>query len=290
MKNAKIIFTLIITSMLLMPFMNFAVAAQPSYVGIAKDDELIWYTTFDSGPYANFWEDYYEHLGFDPDSEFIQDIIDNITDDYFDNEYDEKIVAWRIKILSFKDEKEDHDYKYVEYRCNIYTSKVRGYIGNYGFDWKLEEDNEKGRVWKYDKDLYKDIVWLDQGLFYLIPANNIKWSQLVDEINDEWGDDWDGRDEKANCEVATSMYFFMQVANGLSTTFNPDEDDFQDFTSISQYNRDGVLIYYNWAYDGDTIMQFELQTRPIYLWWWAAAIIAVAAVIIIVVIVVVKKR
>ena len=44
MKSTKIFFTLLITSTLLLPLMNFATAATPNYVGIEAGDEIISYS------------------------------------------------------------------------------------------------------------------------------------------------------------------------------------------------------------------------------------------------------
>ncbi len=85
-------------------------------------------------------------------------------------------------------------------------------------------------------------------------------------------------------EVVESSY----KANGISTSINGDDEDFDDFDSISQYNDDGVLMYYEWSYDDDPIIILELEGQILYEYWHvilAGTIIGVIAVVFVVIII-----
>jgi hypothetical protein len=272
MKSTKIIFFLLITSMFLLPFINFATAAKtPNYVGIKEGDEIIWTTYFDDDP----MEDYYEDAG------MSEAWIDNETDHMFDDEYDKDVVGWKIKILEIEKEDDDDGDEYVEYTYKLYIKEEDG-------DWEVEDKKDKAKIWKYDEDVYVDMAYF--GLLSLVIADNVKWGKLAEELDDELDDDFDGNDESAGAEVETSLFFFMEKENGISTFMNEDEEDFDDWTTTAQYNDTGILMYGNYAYDDDIFFEFELQYRIVYEWWWAAVVIAVAAVVIVVVIIIVKKR
>ena len=139
---------------------------------------------------------------------------------------------------------------------------------------------EKDYLFEYDKDFYVDLVWYDWGLFYLFVANDVKWDKLAKEVDDEWGDDWDDDDEEASAEVESTWYYFTEKPNGISTRFNPDKDTFEDFESVSRYNEDGVLMYYEWTYDGDPIWKLELRHIFAHEYWWVFVVIAIANVVV----------
>lgn len=147
--------------------------------------------------------------------------------------------------------------------------------------------NERGRIVKYDQDYY---TWriLDSpygmGLFYIIGANNINWEKLADEVDEELDDEYDGNEEEGSAKTVNSLY----KDNGISTSINIDDDDFDDFDSISQYNDDGVLMYYEWSYDGDPIILLELDGKFFYEYWHvilAGTIIGVIAVVFVIIII-----
>ncbi len=270
-------------TILIIPFISFATAAPiPDYVNINEGDELIWDVFIDDGEY----EDYLTDLG------YSDEFAENYTKYIFDDELDDDIVGWKIKILEVEEEDEADDEKYVEY-------KYRHYIKEEDEDWKVEDQKDDRDIWKYDKDVYTDLFyaytvagsygWYSGYAIPLIVADNVKWGKVAEELDDEFDDDYDRDDESAGAETATSMYFFMQKENGISSFVNDDEDHLEDFTLIVQFTDNGILLYYNYAYDGDTIVEFELQYRMVYQWWWAAALIAVAAIIIIVIILI-KRR
>ena len=243
------------------------------------NDVIIWRVTIDDDPYEDYLEDY----------GFSEAFIENYSDNFFDDSWDKDVVGWKVVILEIKDEKE-MDYKgddvdYVPYFYNFYTREEED-------DWDEEREYDKGTIGGYKgegKDLYVDRVWLDMGLFYWIADNNINWKQLADEVDEEWEDDWDDDDEKASASVESSLY----KDNGISTSWNRDEDKFEDFSSIAQFNDDGVLMYFEWNYDGDPIIILELQGRFFqenFLIIVGGAIAGVAIIILIVTLVIIPRK
>ena len=277
MKFIKIIYFILMTSMLMLPFINSAAAVKtPDYVGIEKGDEIIWSTKFDNEPF----EDYLEDWG------VPETAIDNYTDNMFNDETDTDVVGWKIKILEIEDEDEQDDNDYVEYKYKLYIREEDG-------DWEVEDQKEDAKIWKYDKGVYVDLVsevWALMAPYSLVLAKNVDWDKVASKVDDECDDKYDGDDKSAGAEVATSPFFFMQKENGISTYSNANEEELDDFTAISKYNDDGILMYYNWAYDGDTFYEFELEWRIVYEWWWVAAVIAMAAVVTVMIIIIIRKR
>lgn len=282
MKILKLIPYFLIISMLFVPMVSTVRAeAKPDYVGIDVGDVIIWRVFIDDDPY----EDYLEDAGV-PES-----IRDNITDAIFDDAWDKDVIGWKVVILEIKDEKE-MDYKgddvdYVPYLFNYYITEDLG-----ARDWEEEDTNEKGTIGNYagdGKDVYVDRVSVMTGLLYWIAGNNINWNQLANEVDEEWEDDWDDDNEKASASVESSLY----KDNGISTTFNPDEDDFEDFDSIAQFNDDGVLMYYEWNYDDDPIIILELEGRFFqenFLIILGGAVAGVVVVILVVTLVITLKK
>ena len=287
MRSKKILFVLLITSMLILPFINFATAAStPGYVGIEEGDEFIWDVSIDD----NQWEDFLEDVG------FSETFIDNYMDEVFEDELDDDIIGWKITILKLEEEDEVDDEKFVKYKFRLDAKEEDE-------DWEEEDYKDNNDIWKYDKDVYTEIMrWaailtgngvVSRELIPFVVADNVKWGNVANEVDDELDDDFDGNDESAGAEVTTSQYFFMQKENGIFILVNFDEEDLEDITIVAQFNDNGILMYYNLAYDGDTVIELVLQGiqgRMITEWWWAAVVIAVAAVAIVIVIIVIKKR
>ena len=287
MRSKKILFVLLITSMLILPFINFATAAStPGYVGIEEGDEFIWDVSIDD----NQWEDFLEDDG------FSETFIDNYMDEVFEDELDDDIIGWKITILKLEDEDEVDDEKFVKYKFGLDTKEEDE-------DWEVEDYKDNNDIWKYDKDVYTEMMHgaviltalsiISRELIPFVVADNVKWGKIANGVDDELDDDFDGNDESAGAEVTTSLYFFMQKENGISVFINFDEDDLEDITIIAQFNDNGILMYYNLAYDDDTVIELVLhgiQGRTVTEWWWTAVAISVAAVVIVIVIIVIKKR
>jgi hypothetical protein len=276
MKISKILPFFLIIILFLIPQINCVRAKEkPNYVGIDENDVFIWKVTIDEDPYKNFLED----------GGLTDEEIDDETDLLFDGLWDKDVEGWKAVILDIKDEKEfDYDGEendVVPYLLNFYITE--DYAQK---DWKKEETNERGGIAKYDKDFYVWRISYILGLYYMIAANNINWEKVVDEADNELEDDWDGKDESAGARVATSLY----KENGISTFWNPDEDQFDDFESTSQYNDDGVLMYYEWSYGGDPIIILELEGKFFYEYWEIILGVALIGVVVVVLVVIILKR
>jgi len=278
MKKSKILCFVIITSAIFfIPQISYARAEEkPSYVGVDVNDVLIWKVTIEPGEFEDALED----------EGFSDAFVENYSDWLFDDEWDKDVEAWKFVIIDMKDEKEfdykGDEYDTVPYYLNFYTTE--DYAEK---DWDREEMNERGSIAKYDKDLYTEIAMnrpFGMGLYYSIVANNINWEKLAKELDEELDDEYDGDDEKGSAKVVESGY----KANGISTSINIDDDDFDDFDSISQYNDDGVCIYYEWSYDDDPIIILELEMKTLYEYWHvilAGTIIGIIAVVMVVIVI-----
>ncbi len=278
MKKSKIVCFLIITSALFfIPQITYARAEEkPSYVGVDVNDVFIWKVTIEPDAFEDFFED----------AGYSDTWIENYSDLVFDDVWDKDVEGWKMVIIDMKDEKEfdyeGDEYDKVPYYLNWYITE--DYAEK---DWDEEEMNIRGAIVKYDKEYYTEKILnspFGMGLYYSIGANNINWEKLADEVDEELDDEYDGDDEKGSAKVVESSY----KANGISTSINIDDEDFDDFDSISQYNDDGVCIYYEWSYDDDPIIIFELEAKTLYEYWHvilAGTIIGVIAVVFLVIII-----
>ncbi len=277
MKRSKMVcFFIIISALLFLPQIRPVHAEdKPSYVGVDVNDVFIWKVTIE----PDAFEDFYEDAG------ASDTWIDNYSDWFFDDEWDKDIEAWKIVIVDMNDEKE-FDYKgddndKVVYYLNWYTTE--DYDEK---DWDEEEMNARGAIVKYDKDYYTDRSLGLLGLYYAIAANNINWDKLADEVDEELDDEYDGDDQDGSAKKLTSGY----KDNGISTSFNVDDEEFDDFDTIAKYNDDGVVMYYEWSYDGDPIIILELEGQIFYEYWHIILGITVIGVVSVVVVVVVVKK
>jgi hypothetical protein len=279
MKIPKILPFLLIISMLFLPSVSFVKAnGKPDYVGVDVNDVFVWKVTIDPKEY----EDYLEDKG------YSDEYIENYSDRLFDDQYDKDVEGWKVVILEMKDEKE-FDYNGdendgVEYFVDWYTTE--------DYDekvWKEEELYERGMIGKYDYDYYtwrivKSWFWIE--LSHMIAANNINWEELVDEVDEELEDAYDGRDEEGSATTVKSLF----EENGIYISINLDEDEFDDFESTAKFNDDGVLMYYEWLYDGDPIIILELEGQLFYENWEIILGIATIGLIVVILVVVILKR
>jgi len=271
----------------ILPNVLFVFAADTSeYVGIEEGDEFTWDVTIDDKQ----WEDFLEDEG------YSETFIDGYVDEVFEDELDDDVIGWRIEILGLEEEDEVGLDKFVEY-------KYRLYIKEEDEDWEEEDYKSHRDIWKYDRDVYTDLLYevvvltaygvISRDIIPFVVADNMKWGEVAKKVDDELEDDFDGTHESGGAEVTTSLYFFMQKENGFSVSLSFDEEDLEDVTIVAQFNDNGILMYYNLAYDDDTVIELVLQGiegHSATEWWWAVVIVSVAAVVIVVVIVVIKKR
>ena len=303
MKKTQTYNVLLLLWLLILPFISFAYAAETlDYVGINEGKNIIWKTTFDEGPYEDFLED----------AGYSEAQIEAIMDDnpVFDGEFDEDVEGWKFVILEIKNEKqydledvypglEDDEYDGVPYLYNLYITK--------NFEektWDEKETNERAEIYKYDKDLYYEIIdgheqvifpltglfTPSMGLFYPIIAKGVNWDRLISGVDDEFADDY----EDAGASKPTdTTYIIEREENGIKTfrDLGDDvgDDDIDEFGSIAIFTDDGILKYYEWVYDGDPMWLLELEESWFVANWWIIAIKAAVAVIIIIIIIV-KRR
>jgi len=252
----------------------------PSYVGLKENQEVIWKTEFDDDPL----EEYLEDCGYN--ESFVEEYVDSMLDGPFDTD----VEGWRIYILKiYEEEERDYsgdDINYVDVLLNWYTTNKWDEK-----DWHTEEKNDNGNVVEYDKDAYLDAMYRSWGLMKFWVSKDVDWSELVDEFEDVMDDDH----EDGSASVETTTLFFQKQKCGINTEWEPDfSSECENHESISRYSQDGILLYYEWSYDGDIIMKIELENA--YLvenWWWIALIIGfsiIGIIIVVGVVAIVRKR
>jgi hypothetical protein len=250
--------------LLILPLIGFAAAAEtPDYVGISEGDEIVWNTTFDEGPYEDYLEDRY-----DWDDDTIDAYLD--ANPICDDETDEDIIGWKYVILEIKEEKEydlgddfpinlfldEDEYDGVPYLYNFYTLEDED-------EWDEEETNERSEIYQYDRDLYVAFLRMwgpSRGLFSPFVSKGVNWDRVISEVDEEFDDDYE---EAGASRPKVTTYFIEQEADGIKTFLDAGEelgnDDVGEFESLSLYNDDGILQYYEWTYDGDPIYLLELE-------------------------------
>jgi len=291
MNVKKAIFFGIILISFLLPFVALAHAQKvPNYVGIKEGTTYTWKTEYDDDPLAT----YYEDSGYTEDAAKLE-----AEGDFKIWEWSTKTVGRKVYIVDFYEESEEdmgsHKYERVKYVYNEY--KTKDLADNDA--WKKVEKYDTDKIYESSEHLYEgavSLVWGDGLQLYFIPKN-----LHLDDIADMRQDDidannWD-REYDADCSTIKTQYFLQKKVVGISTEWNwKDNSNTESFESISKYNDDGILYYYEWTYDGDVIEKLELDTiGGTYLienWWWIAiiAVAAIIAVIIIVIVVIVKKK
>jgi len=263
MKLSKKLNVLLLVLLFLFPLINFVAASKtPGYVGINKNDTYVWLIQANSRPL----EDYYEDLGLSEDlAEDLAEYIDDLED----------IEAFRYIIKDFEEEEEFGHFDGVEVSYEYYESK--NYVGN---KWKLKEQDEETIIYQYHEDIYEDLVSPLGGISAIFIATNVDWYYVVKETKDEWEHDYDD----------DADYKVVQEENGLLTEFELDDDDVDKHESITFYTRAGVLEYYEWKYDGKTIIEMNLEMSFFTEYWFILLVLAVVAVVIIVVVIVIQGR
>ncbi len=296
MKKTQIYNVILLLWLLILPFLSFTVAAdKPDYVGISENDVIIWKTTIDEDPYGDFLED----------DGWSEAAIEAELDLLFDDQFDEDVEAWKYVILEIKDEKEydldtleffynldDEEYDGVPYLYNLYITENLE-----AEDWEDEETNERDVIYKYDRDLYSTRADSRSGMFRLIISKNVNWKRVVREVDERFDDKYE--DAGAKRPETPFLFFFEQEADGIVTFRDFGEDplylnDVEEFEATSIYTDDGILRYYEWTYDGDPIIIFELQdiieNYVIANLWTIVIVSAVALVIIVVIVILIKRR
>lgn len=311
MKYSKIILFGLLVITLLIPFASIAHAAKtPGYVGIKEGQTYTWTTEFDAGPL----EDYYEDRGKtkeDAEEEAWEDL------EWF--EWEEEVTEWKLTIHYIRSEDDVYivdewdsiadEYDYVKY---IYTLKE--YDGDVDW-WRKIEDYQTAYLLEPDEEFWAKkycsfrygVRFSSSKADHIFPAlfvpKNLDWDEVA-----RWMEKPLSPREEEDYYKAKEIkiqHFLGKKQVGLYTErdrsdFYPEyEKDLDTFETISKYNDDGILYYYEYTYDGDIIAKFELKGMMGYYgyiienWWWMSLIAGamfVGVIILIVVIIKLKKR
>jgi len=150
-----------------------------------------------------------------------------------------------------------------------------------------------------EQDPFDWVVAPEWPMFFA--PKNLDYDDVADDC-DEWIEDrgyvsnYGGAlEDHVSVGTVDVDYFFKSKDVGLKTNieFN---SQFEEFDSEIKYTDDGVMYYYEWEYDGDTIAKFELSMFDQGLeyelenWWWISLIVVAAIVGILILIIVIKKK
>ena len=285
---------LLLLWLLLLTFSTLSYAATPKYVGIEANNTYIYETTYDEDALEDYKEDYYEEKGF-PES-WIEDYIDLIN-------VDEDAIKIKIVILDVDD---DEKSPWGEDGVRIIYNYYIGYE-DADEEWDLEKKDETWAIWDFDDEWYAwNILFFDwehdiddedpedSDLYTHLRGENpwfvstkTKWGEVEEELEDYYDDD--EHFDKASVKTEKGK-------NGFQMTLDDDEDDdFEEVKYIYEYDDNGVLMYYERLYDGDTIVKVETLQRKVTqfiddnILWIVIGAIAIVAIIV-VIIVVIKRR
>ena len=298
MKKSQIYSILLLLGLFLLSSLSLVFAATPNYVGIEANDTFTWDTTYDEDALKDYREDYYEELGMS--DSWIEDYLDLL-------DVHEDLVGIKIVVLDVDGRETD---PWGEDGVRIIYNY---YMMEEDEEWDLENEDETFAIWNYDKDIYgKDynfatfygdhffeFEWLekigvDVELYKYLKGENpwfistkVDWKEVVEELEEFYEDDKDYDEVSIKAD---------KDANKLEITLDEDEDDdFEEESWIVQYDDNGVLMHYEWLYDGDPIVIVQTQESQIrqfisenMIWIIIGAIGIV--IVIIVIIVLIKRR
>ena len=278
MKISIKIISFLLFSLFLIPLIGTAKGEKiPSYVGIREGQTIIWNAEFDDDPFR----DYYEDLG------LSEDKIDFAIDNMFDGALDTDVEAWKFVILEIKEEKEyghgSNETDGVPYLYNFYITEDKA-----ANDWDDEEKNKRGIIYDYNVDFYMGSTYLTLGFSrYSFVDKKVDWDEFADELDEEYED----HNIEATAKDEERLYFFTEVECGISTSWEPQNNsEMEEFETISRFNSDGIMLYYEASYDGDVFIKFELEGAYFYEHWWWMLLIGVAVAGLVVVVMIILKR
>lgn len=252
MKTKQKYYTLLVVVLFILPILNsISVVAQGAdYIGIHENDSYIWDITYD--------EDMDKDLGDDT----------GINTTLFDFNDDTKalkhVITWVGEENKFSGDEG------VNYKTNKYDSKKPGNVIGQGYNWKLEDSGEEFVILKYDS--YDNSVlnhyqmcamW---GVFFT--ANDVDWAEVVKELNDDLGGskDWATYSEsRIRIHIHEADYDYQEH-----------EYKIKEIDINSEYTNEGVLEYYKFEYDGETIITLQL-VNAFWVQYWVFVIIGIIA-------------
>ncbi|MFX1394560.1 MAG: hypothetical protein ACFFAH_13425 [Promethearchaeota archaeon] len=134
---------------------------------------------------------------------------------------------------------------------------------------------------------------------FFIPKG-LDFDEIVDEVDEHIEGEIPAIDNYYSVSTEDVNQFFQNKEVGLESNleFIPTSYTYvskpEDFDSTIKFTDDGIMYYYEWSYDGDTIAKFELDTiGGIYLienWWWIALIAAGIVILVIVIVILIKIK
>lgn len=297
MKISKIVLYGLLMVSLLVPYIAVAQAATPKYLGVSEGQEVIWKTEFDKDPL----EDYYEDSGY---SELAAE--DAADDDFDDRDWDVDVVGWKIYIEDIRDEhdtdvvglwtgEDEDDVDYVKILVNMYETEDLSDPDA----WDDFDKLESYKIWSPEEVAYAEFalygMLMDgKGMYVFIIPKKLNFRSLVNLMDDgiernNLEDEWSVGDVEVN-------YFFQEKKVGIKTNVESTLANVEDFDSESRYTDDGILYYYEYEYDGDTIAKYELSmvgqslVYTIENWWWITLIVVAAIVGVIILVIVIRKK
>ncbi|TFG08346.1 MAG: hypothetical protein EU539_02620 [Promethearchaeota archaeon] len=287
MKKTQILCLISLGWILILSSISFAYAATPGYVGIENNQSFIWNTTYDDDPFKDRIEDEGEEYG---DSE------EEIEEDQDEIDMNEDLTQVKIVILDVDDEEKT---PWGEEGVRIIYNH---YMKEEGEDWELENKDETFAIWQFDNDFYysgffffswesefdeDDLEW--ERYQYIRGENpwfistKVDWREVKEQTVELYEDDLDYD------EVKFKIY---KDKIGFELTLdNDDDDEIEERKYISEYDDNGVLMYWEYQYDGDPAIIIEREFKFIYdnIIWIVLGIVGIIAVLVIIVIVL-KKR
>lgn len=160
--------------------------------------------------------------------------------------------------------------------------------GNYQADYEA--------WWTYDVDPPMSRKW---PMFFV--PKGLDYGDVADEVDEKLEERTPALDDIYSVSTESVKYFFQNKDVGFDTTLEYDTavpytyvTRPEDFDSSVKYTDDGIMYFYEWSYDGETIAKFEIDslggTYVVENWWWMALIAAGVLVGLIVICIVIKSR
>lgn len=243
--------------------LNFVYAMTPKYVGINENSTYIWRTKYEKDPL----KDYYEDDGRDPESV----------------ELNERNEAIKIVILSIDSEEDDSfGSEGVMIIYNYYITKQSNLN-----DWIRKEKDETFAIFDEDEiEIYANLIMgglkydkngLETGIVPYFVSNSLDWDDLKDFIKFTY--------KENNYDTIKIRKEENEIGFHIVVDKN-DDDKVEEMDYFFKYSKDGVLMYYEWQYDGDTIIKVNLEGEFFYEYgvWIILGIISLIALIIIIII------
>ena len=333
MKKSKVFSIFLLMTILIVPLMAMATmvtaADKPKYCGVNEGQVITWNTEFDDGPLEDYIEDRFgEHLTNIQMDAYLEALWDPL--EYDDDVVAWRVTIEDIEKEKDKDYDGEHfdenDVDYVRLEISIYETEDKMDLDA----WEAVDRIEKFNLFDDEEKVYADFLREgadDQGmgLYYYSPngdyiadlaapgvtpmepewpmffiPKSLDFDDVVDEVEELTEREIPAIDDYYSVGTEDINYFFQDKDVGFDTNLEYIPGSYtyvskpEDFDSTIKFTDDGIMYYYEWSYDGDTIAKFELDTiGGVYLienWWWIALIAAGVGVLIIVIIILIKRK